>query len=250
MKLSKLLCALLLAFLGFTFFSGPSHGKTKSTPEEEIKSLFPGRKVEIEKFSTPPYEVLMIDGRFFLFDPKNKIVFPSAFSLEGEDLLEPFKVRYILNSIGSLNLSNLIHYTKKSKKGADRVVLFTDPQCPFCKKTFNLVKKKAERGEIDLYIGFIPVHRNILQVEKILCTKNPSDAYSRIIKGEKLDLKKCEEGKKRFMAMLGEARKLGFGGAWRGVPLLINVDKRELVLGYQEDRIKKLIGKEKLKESK
>ncbi len=238
-----ILVAILLVSLP-CFAKGISQEKLK----ELLKKKFTGKNVRVEKFSTPPYLVVSIDGRFFLMDPKNELVFPGVFSLiEGKDLLKPYKERYISRISKSINLRDFIHYTKKPKKGAKRVLLFTDPKCPFCKKVFTTLKKRADAGDIDLYLGFIPVHRNAKQVEEILCSKDPALSYANIVTGGKEELKPCKNGAEKLLKMVLAARKAGYGNIWRGVPTVIGLNGEGYVVGADIEGIERLLGEKKKK---
>ncbi len=233
--MKKLLLLILLPLLCFS--------ATKEEVLKLFKKRFPKQTISVREFKYKPYYVVEVDGSVFLFDPNNNLVFLRAFSLNKRgDLLKPYREELVRKSLSKVDLTNFIHYTKSPKKGAQRVLLFSDPMCPHCKRAFKFLKGLADNGTVDLYIGFIPVHGNAKQVQGILCSKDPASTYAEIVEGKKVKLTSCSNGTSEFFKQLIWAQKLGFRKVWRGVPAVFFLDKKQMVIGANLRRIAALLG--------
>ncbi len=235
----------LLLLLFIPSFSIPSDNITKKQLEDALKRKLPGKEIYVEEFKVKPYWVIRVGNRILLVDPKNRLIFPAAFDFSGRDILKSYKEEIFKDALSKLKLDDFVHYTKSPKGNAPKVLLFTDPKCPFCKRVFYLLRGPAKQGDIDLYIGFIPVHRNRDQIVGILCSKDPGDTYERIVDGLKVGVKPCPEGRRRLDKQINAARSLGFGVTWRGVPSTFVIDKKIHIMGANIKELKRVLGLKK-----
>lgn len=127
-------------------------------------------------------------------------------------------------------------------KGKDKVIIFTDPDCPYCKKVYNFLK---ERDDITKYIFFFPLTRLHPEAEKkaayILCHKDNKKIYEEILSNPPQNQKinyACKQGQ----ALLKEHLKIAQNIGIRSTPSLFI--KGEFVEGANMEKIKSLIGRE------
>ncbi len=121
-----------------------------------------------------------------------------------------------------------------------KIIVFTDPECPFCAKIHQEMKKVvAERKDIAFYIKMfpLPIHKNAAEkATAIVCEKSLKlldDAYDK----KQLPKPKCKTSVIDENVKL--AKKLGISGT----PALILPDGR-VVSGYRDaNAIKALIDK-------
>ncbi len=131
-----------------------------------------------------------------------------------------------------------------------KIVLFTDPDCPYCRMTHkNLIEYAKNRPDIALYVRFFPlvqIHPNAYRKSEVLaCTpedlvpeviraieeRSPREAFSwDWLKLEKKTIKSIQEcvnkdlGKKRVEGDLS----LGFNLGVRGTPTMFINGKRHV----------------------
>lgn len=78
-------------------------------------------------------------------------------------------------------------------KGGTKLVMISDPDCPFCRKAHQYLKNK----NVDLYVFLYPllIHPDAERKSKIiLCSKNPAKVYNEVMEGKEIRGKICKEG--------------------------------------------------------
>jgi len=102
-----------------------------------------------------------------------------------------------------------IEYVPKSYNKKTTIYFFTDPNCPFCKRSEEPVKKIAQKCRAKLKVLFYPVYGKDDCITAV-CKKLSYDQYmSRKWKKTK---ETCEQGKEIVDASTIVARQLGVGG--------------------------------------
>lgn len=107
----------------------------------------------------------------------------------------------------------------KIGNGPTKVVLFTDPDCPYCRRTDAFL---ANRTDITLYIFFSPIAKLHPAAEAktayILGSKDPADSYRRSQVGEydKVQL----QAEKAGVAWMNEQKEVAASMGVRGTPVL------------------------------
>ena len=104
-------------------------------------------------------------------------------------------------------------------KGGKKLVMISDPDCPFCRKAHAYLKAK----DVDLYVFLFPldIHPQAYPKSvKILCSQNPAEAYDTALSGGKVEGKKCKEGENLLKKHILVGQILGVSGT----PLFIRED--------------------------
>jgi thiol:disulfide interchange protein DsbC len=95
----------------------------------------------------------------------------------------------------------------KRGNGAKKVIMFSDVDCPYCRKAYEWLKKQ---NNYTLYLFFIPLEMHPKSPEKsvqILCAKNREAAIDLAQSDKDIGSKKCEAGEEmlaRHRAIAGE----------------------------------------------
>ena len=113
-----------------------------------------------------------------------------------------------------LPLNDALHI--KFGKGGKKLVMISDPDCPFCKRAFNWLKNQ----NVDLYIYLFPLNIHPGAKEKsikILCSNNSVKAMIDAEEGKPVKAKQCKRGENKLKEHILIATKIGV----RGTPLFI-----------------------------
>ncbi|KJR41382.1 protein-disulfide isomerase [Candidatus Magnetoovum chiemensis] len=133
--------------------------------------------------------------------------------------------------------------------GKNKVIEFTDPDCPFCRKVSNYFK---QRDDVTRYVFLYPLTQIHPKAEEkaiyIFCSKDRAGALEKVLGGEldKEDLSKndCDSASKdKVEELLQKHKSLGNDLGVNGTPLLIVGEQGEIVHGANFPLIEKVIGK-------
>lgn len=203
-----------------------------------INSVIPNTVVskyepsEIQGF----YKVYLDNGNLFYVNPFSKLLLfgeiwtNNGFSITQNDrtqwqqelsktLVEDLKKDY--KSEDLKKAAKKIKYGTGSKKY--EYVLFTDPECPYCKITEEYFENNKN---LDLYIVFTPLdfHKNAKDWSlKALSSKDLKQAIKDIKENKIPNVEITETAKKDFQAMQDLSNKLKVNGT----PRIIVIDKKE-----------------------
>lgn len=185
--------------------------KVKSIRESQIKGLW-------------EVEVTQGDKTFLVYvDYAKKYLVEGKFTAL-EKLGEPPPLTKV--DPKKIPLDNALVYG--NPKAEKKVIVFDDPECPFCRKLHEEIKKiNAERKDIVFYVKMypLPIHPDAYEISKsIICGRSPKmldDAFA----GKKLPKANCET------AELDNNIKLAGELGIKGTPGLILPDGR-LFPGY------------------
>lgn len=104
-------------------------------------------------------------------------------------------------------------------KGGKKLIMFSDPDCPFCRKSHEWLKGK----DVDLYVFLYPLKIHPGAYEKsltILCSKDRERAYKEAMDGKEIGSLKCKEGEKTLIRHMLTGDMVGV----EGTPLFIRED--------------------------
>lgn len=201
------------------------HKLEKKEAEAIVKKLNPGLTV-VEIKTAPVKSLWQIDvdagdgkrGPVFLdFSKKNLLVVQQIIPVENiGKQAPPRKIQF-----SKLPLKDaLVMGPKNAKK---KIAVFTDPECPYCRKLHEEIKKVLEqRKDVAFYIFLrpLPMHKDApKKVEAILCTKSLSmldDALS----GKAVPEPSCSTAKGEMDKNVALAESLEF----RGTPTMVRED--------------------------
>jgi len=146
------------------------------------------------------YEVYAGKNILYSNEFAERVIVGHIFSFEGEDLTQKQLDMVELEVIKkSLDLSKAL----KIGNGKHEVILFTDTECPYCRKSEQLIKD----GDMTKYVFFtpLPFHKKATpQSIHILCSKNPQEEYKKAMDGKLDDVKltNCKVGEDHLKEMM------------------------------------------------
>jgi len=109
----------------------------------------------------------------------------------GENLT---KIRYrelTRVDVGSLPLEDALKFTYG--KGGRKLIMFSDPDCPFCRRAHTWLR--GQNVELYVFMYPLPIHPEAYNKSvTILCSSDRKGEYDKALSGEKIEIKKCKEG--------------------------------------------------------
>jgi thiol:disulfide interchange protein DsbC len=122
------------------------------------------------------------DGNIFYYCPKSEsIIFGEIYSKDGKSITAEARNRIVENKLASIDVSNAI----KIGNGKNVVIEFTDPDCPFCRKSYEYWKTKSG---ITRYIFLFPVPslhpKAVEKSEWIMSRKDKAAAFDDVLSGK------------------------------------------------------------------
>ncbi len=156
-----------------------------SSVRESLQKAFP--KAPVANIKATPidglYEIESGDNIFYYCPKSENIVLGEIFTKEGKNLTAEARNAIIEKKAASIDTSKAI----KIGNGRNIVIEFTDPDCPFCRKSYEYWKSKKD---ITHYIFLNPVpslHPKATEkAEWILSQKDKVAAFNDVFSG-KLD---------------------------------------------------------------
>jgi len=111
---------------------------------------------------------------------KGLMIFGEIWTVEGKNLTADRRTEIASNKAKDIPLDTAL----KLGRGPNKVIEFTDPDCPYCRKASAFFKG---REDVTRYVFFVPFasHRGAEQkVRFILCSDNPQKAYEEVMEGK------------------------------------------------------------------
>ncbi len=149
---------------------------------ESLLKAFPKAPVDGIK-STPIeglYEIESGDNILYYYPKGENIIVGEIYTREGKDLTAEARNAIIEKKVSSIDTSKAI----KIGSGRNIVIEFTDPDCPFCRKSFDYWKTKKD---VTHYVFLYPVpslHPKATEKsEWILSQKDKAAAFNDVLSG-------------------------------------------------------------------
>ncbi len=104
-------------------------------------------------------------------------------------------------------------------KGSKKLIMISDPDCPFCRKAHAYLRDK----DVDLYVFLFPldIHPGAYTKSvKILCSEDKVKAYDMALSGGEVKADRCKEGEDRLKKHILVGQIIGVSGT----PLFIRED--------------------------
>ncbi len=134
-------------------------------------------------------------GNIFYFDPRGSyLLFGDILSKDGKNWTQERRDELAAKNIARLPLDKAV----KIGNGPKTVILFTDPDCPYCRKVSDYLDTVSPH--ITQYVFFLPLkqlHPHAeAKVRHILSSDHPDRAYKEIMEGkyDKADPKDLKSG--------------------------------------------------------
>ena len=181
-------------------------------PDISLRKAFPDLSFEsIEQTDVKGlYEVVSGLNLFYYYPEKEYLVFGEIFTAAGKSLTAERKGELAAKLVKNLPLDKAI----KTGNGKTEVIEFTDPDCPFCRKSYDFFKN---RTDVTMYTFFSPfAHPGaITKVWYMLNADDKAKAYHEMFEGKSAEQPATgysDEIKKLAQEHLELAKSLGVSG--------------------------------------
>jgi len=220
------------ALLSVALITGLFANSLVSSIEKDlVQSIVPNTKI-VKVAHTPIdglYKAYLENGNIiYVYPYKRLIFFGEIYTNSGINLTALDKQRWqnevAKKQLSKLSVKDLTKYSfiQKFGKGSNRYafVVFTDPECPFCRRADKFLKNK----NVTIYTNLMPLsfhpHARAWSLE-ILSSKDKQKAFEKIRETNKdLNVRVTKEAKERLKDMQNEAVNLGI----RGTPTFFVID--------------------------
>jgi thiol:disulfide interchange protein DsbC len=188
-------------------------------PEAALKKAFPQIKVDSIAASEIKglFEVVSGQNIFFFYPEKDLLLVGDMYNSTGQNLTGEKKrdLKAKLQAQAVEKLKDLpLDKAVKVGNGPKKVIEFTDPDCPYCRRASEALKG---RTDITRYVFLTPMaHPNaITKVHYVLSSKDQEKAYHEMMEGKSVPASSAEyskEVKAQAAEYMDFARSLGIDG--------------------------------------
>ena len=187
------------------------------TEKENLMKSFPNLRVD--GFRESPlkglYEITAGEQVFY-FSPEGYLFFGEIWTKDGKNLTAEMREKVVSERLKNLPLDKAL----KIGSGPKKVIEFTDPDCPYCRKVDNFLSK---RTDVTRYVYFVPLRKIHPDAEKkaryILSQSDRDKAFHEVFEGS-LDGKPISIADGTQQQQLEEMEKVAAGLGVRGTPAL------------------------------
>ena len=229
--LNKIIIAIITGIL----FSSAAVWCADLSPEASLKNNFP--RMKVERLHPSPikgiYEVVTDTGIVYYAPEAECLVAGDIISKQGKNITQQRRDEILLERVKTLPLEKAL----KIGTGRHKVIEFTDPNCSYCRKAFQVL---ATKEDMTRYIFFFPLSKTSADtVQHILCAADRIGAYKEAFNGQfdKNTLKPCENAE--VTALMKTHREQGMRLGIEGTPFFI-IDGN-IVAGADIPAIEKLL---------
>ena len=229
---NKITIAIIVSF----FFASVTAWGADLTPETSLKKNFPNIKVErLQPTSIKGvYEAVTDKGLVYYAPEAECLIAGDIITKQGKNISQQRRDEILMERVKSLPLDKAV----KIGAGRHTVIEFTDPNCSYCRKAFQVL---ATKEDMTRYIFFFPLSKaSADKVQHILCATDRVGAYKEAFSGQldKTPLKPCESAE--VTTLMKIHREQGMRLGIEGTPFFI-IDGH-IVAGADIPAIEKLLG--------
>ncbi len=193
-----------------------SPGRASRKSVKILAKTYPGIKAgEIRSSDIPGlYEIEAGPNIIYFYPEKGLLVFGEIWTKDGRNVTAEKKAQLAAARLKDVPLDKAV----KIGNGRNKVIEFTDPDCPYCRKASAFLKG---RDDVTLYVFFfpLPIHKEAeAHARYVLCAADKGHALEEVMSGQ-LDGKgvpACPDGKAD--ALLREHKDLGTKLGVRATP--------------------------------
>lgn len=244
--------------IGALALSANAQTLTEQQETSLVKGIMPSTKIdkveraEIDGF----YKAFLGNGNMLYINPFKRVIFigeiytAGGVSLTANDRQE-WQNELQNQLLKNIKIDELMRNAKKVDygKGSKRyeVLIFTDPECPYCAKLEEFLEQK----DVSVYVNFLPLnfHKNAKRwSEQILSSKDIKAAIKQIRLTQKdLNVKVSKEAQKTLKATMALGEKLKINGTPK-VFIIDKKDKNKIVAtidGANLDKVQEFLNKDR-----
>jgi thiol:disulfide interchange protein DsbC len=229
--------SIVMLFGLVALMTGVQHASAASLavkPDAALRQAFPDLKPDsIRELDVPGlFEVVAGPNIYYFFPEKDYLFVGEIYTKDRQSLTAGRKRELSAKLVKSLPLEKAV----KIGSGKHTVIEFTDPDCPYCRKASDILRKKKDTTR---YVFFTPLAhpQAITKIHYILNAKDKATAYEEMMRGENPPKNATygEEIKSLAQEHINLAKKVGV----QGTPTFF-INGKEVV-GADEKKIDELL---------
>ncbi|MEN6468760.1 MAG: DsbC family protein [Smithella sp.] len=230
---------LMMMIVSVIFLLPGCSSAEKLSAEQQFKKSFP--QVQYETFTQASihgiYEVYDGQRILYYFPEGDVILAGNIFSKDGKNITQESNSKRMVAKLADLPLAQAL----KIGNGKTAVVEFIDPNCHYCRMSFNFFNERKK--DITMYVFFHPLSEDSSKkIRHIVCARDKVQTYEDVLSG-KLDgnaqLNLCNT--KEAETMLQNHQQISAKVGVRATPLFYI--KGEVVPGFDQPPIEILLAK-------
>lgn len=247
-----------IGIIGALVLSANAQTLTEQQEASLVKGIMPSTKIDkVERAEVDGfYKAFLDNGNVLYVNPFKRVIFigeiytAGGMSLTANDRQE-WQNELQNQLFKNIESNELVKNAKKVDygKGSKRyeVIIFTDPECPYCAKLEEFLGQK----DVSVYVNYLPLdfHKNAKRwSEQILSSKDIKEAIKQIRLTQKdLNVKISKEAQKTLKATMALGEKLKINGT----PKVFIIDKKNknkivaTIDGADLDRVQEFLDKDK-----
>lgn len=178
--LRMLLLIVIIATSAVTAAASPAVMK----PEAVFKKAFPELPLDgIRGTAVPGMHEIVSGQNVFYFFPEHEYLFVGEIYTKDRKALSAERKKELKENAAKLVKTLPLEKAVKIGSGKSTIIEFTDPDCPYCRKASEFLKKKKD---VTRYIFFAPfAHpQAITKIHHILGAKDKGAAYEEMMNGK------------------------------------------------------------------
>lgn len=235
--MKKLLLPMLLAFNAIAF------ADVSAQTESQIRAMLP--KTKISQINPGPflgsYEVLAGDNAFYVStNNESEIIVGHIVNVKTMQDVTQAHIDTLNTKrfdFKTLQLANAL----KIGNGKKKMVVFIDPDCPYCQQLEGYLDSKASK--LTVYYMFMPLamHPNALpHTKQILCSSNPSKAISEVMIAKQELPAGSASCQSKVEAQVSEISKYAAENGINSTPFIIT-DTNQIIGGFNIPQLQSFI---------
>jgi len=228
---------LLIIVVAVLFLFPGCSSLQKISPEEQFKKSFSKNTYETftETSIKGVYEIYNGQQVYYYLQEGDVVLLGNIISKDGKNMTQESNAKRMTSKLAKLPLDKAL----KIGSGKTAVVEFIDPNCHYCRLSFNFFTGRMK--DVTLYVFFFPLSQDSEnKIRHILCAQDKAKAYDDVLGGkldgsDKLNLCKDKVAEDMLKAHQEAAAKIGV----RATPLFYI--KGQVVPGFDQPAIEKLL---------
>ncbi len=249
-KTKKVLCTLsALGLLASTVFSAPAYSKTLSQKEDPfiakcrdaVTRLLP--RTRVDKILKAPIdnlcELWVGNNVLYFYPDKGYLFVGDILTVKGKNLTQLSRERMFKEKLKQIDTK----YAIKWGKGKVKVILFADPDCPFCARAEKVLLSDMFKDKIRVYVFLYPLTQLHPDARKhsidVLCSSDPIKTLLAFAERKNPEIQCSKERRKwaenRLKVMMDTGKKIEIPGT----PLVVVEDT--VIFGADIERILRTI---------
>jgi thiol:disulfide interchange protein DsbC len=170
----------------FTLFAKSGNGKpSPETVKQELQKVFPRLSVaEVNETPLPNiYEIVGENDQIIYYSPKGYLIFGEIWTTNGTSITAEKRMTMQEKRISKVLETLPLDKAIKIGNGTKTVIEISDPFCPFCRRTHEVLKNYKD---ITKYVFFLPIkgEHSIKGIAYIVCSSNPAQKYDEVFSGK------------------------------------------------------------------